>query len=306
MPSDINSTMAIAVCFGVLALGGTLVFPDSSRPQDRIQALRKHAVTHAFLSQWAISQMLALLPDRQIAFPALQHLRAVGSLASEALLETMRTRMTPFIFVSYGLTELGPVSIAGADTLARWPRSGGYVLPWVQVEVSGATGEVLSPGESGEIRIRVERGATEYHKDAHESAKKFRDGWFHTGDHGCISDDGLIFIEGRIDEMINLGGYKISPTYVEEVLARHPQVAEAVAFAARDDSATEFLAAAVVLNGDEIDVDDLSEYAEKHLGWGRPKQFFILLEFPRTPSGKTIRSAVVSNALQMKNNNSGG
>jgi acyl-coenzyme A synthetase/AMP-(fatty) acid ligase len=298
MPSDINFTMAIAVCFGVLSLGGTIVFPTSSRPEDRIHALKEHAVTHAFLSQWAITQMLDLLPEPRIAFPALEHLRPVGSLASEALLESLRIRFTPHIFVTYGLTELGPVSMADPETLRRWPRSGGHLLPWVTVEVLGPDGTTLPRGESGEIRVRVDRGATGYHGDALESDRKFRNGWFYTGDHGRVAEDGLIFIEGRIDEMINLAGYKISPVYVEGTLMLHPQVADAVAFVLQEGHSTEILAAAVISRPGGVDMADLSAHAEKHLGWGSPKRFFILSDFPRTPNGKAIRSEMAAAALR--------
>ena len=298
MPSDIHFTMAIAVCLGVLAQGGTLVFPASSRPQDRIRALTDHAVTHAFLSQWAISQMLPLLPEHPRAFPSLQHLRPVGSQVSDALLELLQARWTPRVFVTYGLTELGPVSMATPETLANWPRSVGHRLPWVQVEVFDATGQMLPPGASGEIRVRVERGATHYHDDPQESARKFHDGWFCTGDHGRVCEDGLIFIEGRIDDMINLEGYKVSPACVEAVLMQHPQVVDAVVFVMREGDSAACLAAAVIAGAAEIDVVELSAYARTQLGWGSPKRLFVVPEFPRTPNGKVIRAEMASAVLR--------
>lgn len=299
MPSDINSTMAIAVCLGVLARGGTLVFPASSRPEDRIRALQEHAVTHAFLSQWAISQMLPLLPEHPWAFPALQHLRPVGSQVSEALLDLLQARWTPRVFVTYGLTELGPVSMATPATLASWPRSVGHRLPWVQVEVFDAAGQALPRGASGEIRVRVERGATRYHDDPQESARKFRDGWFCTGDHGRVCEDGLIFIEGRIDDMINLEGYKVSPACVEAVLMQHPRVVDAVVFVIREGDSAACLAAAVIAVAADIDVGELAAHARTQLGWGSPKRFFVVPEFPRTPNGKVIRAEMAAAVLRM-------
>ena len=177
MPCDINSAMGLALAIGVLKVGGTLVFPNSYLSRDRMAAINLHAVTHAFLSPWATSQMLAL-PDNGIAFPVLRHLRLVGSAPGEALLDALRSRSTPHVFVTYGLTEIGPVSMATPEILAVRPRSSGEILPWVQLDVVDETGEVLPPGRSGEIRVKVAHGPTEHYADAQKTARKFGDGWF--------------------------------------------------------------------------------------------------------------------------------
>lgn len=129
MPFDINHPMGLSLAIGVLTVGGTLVFPTTTSVADRIPPINLHGVTHIFLSPAFATQMLALLQDNGIAFPTLRHLRLVGSTPSEALLSAMRVRFTPHIFVSYGLTEVGPISVATPETLATWPRSAGKVQP---------------------------------------------------------------------------------------------------------------------------------------------------------------------------------
>jgi acyl-CoA synthetase (AMP-forming)/AMP-acid ligase II len=295
-PPDINSTMGLALVFGLLGLGGTVVLARSFRADDRLAAMRAHAVTHAFLSQWAATQMLDLLPEHGGALPALRHLRLVGGALSATTLAALRARATERLFLSYGLTELGPVSLATPDILARWPASTGKILPWVAVETVGDDGQALPAGQPGEIRVKVRGGPSAYWCDPLETARKFRDGWFHTGDLGRVGEDGLLFIEGRIDETINLGGYKINPLHVEDVLAGHPQVAQALAFAAAD-AGTPYLAAALVARTNRIDVADVARFAKRQLGWGAPRDYVILSEFARTPNGKPIRSAIVAAAM---------
>ncbi|MBI3903178.1 MAG: acyl--CoA ligase [Nitrosomonadales bacterium] len=301
MPFDINFALGFTFAIGALTIGGTVVFPNSSSPQDEMASINLHAVTHVFLPPAVITQMLALLPDDGVAFPSLKHLRSVGSATPPALLDALRARFTPNVFTAYGLTELGPVSIATPDILAVWPRSSGKILPWVQVDVLDESAQVLPLGASGEIRVKVEGMPTEYYGDAQETARKFRDGWFYTGDRGQITAEGLLFIEGRIDEVINLGGHKVNPVYMEEILARHPQVAEAAVFVMNDDAAVPFLAAALMPRVPEINLDDVAEHARRQLGLFQPKQFFIMQNFPRTPNGKLIRAELSATVSRVRN-----
>ncbi len=297
MPSDLNSTMAIALSFGALSMGACVVFPVSAHARDRIDALASHAVTHAFLSQWAITQMLALMPEHPDPFPSLRHLRPVGSRLSGGVLEALQRRCTKQVFVTYGLTELGPVAMATPQMLERWPHTAGAILPWVSLTVHDAAGQPMPPGQSGAIRVQIARTATQYHADPHESAKRFRDGWFETGDLGHLSTDGLLFIEGRLDDVINLDGYKINPAAVETVLVAHPQVAEAVVFSARDDAGAAYLSAALVLRGGPFELAALADYAAAQLGRSSPKRYVVVPSLARTPSGKPLRAEIAALAL---------
>ena len=108
-------------------------------------------------------------------------------------------------------------------------------------------GRLLPPGEIGEIVIRGPNVTAGYENNPEANAEAFANGWFHTGDQGTIDADGYLRVTGRLKEIINRGGEKISPREVDEVLMDHPAVAQVVTFAMPHDKLGEDVAAAVVL-----------------------------------------------------------
>jgi acyl-CoA synthetase (AMP-forming)/AMP-acid ligase II len=138
------------------------------------------------------------------------------------------------------------------------------------------------------------RGATvvdgyENNPAANEAA--FTAGWFRTGDEGMLDDDGYLFLTGRLKEQINRGGEKISPLEVDEVLLRHPAVAEAVTFAIPHDKLGEEVGAAVVLvDGESVTEGELKQYVRSHLAAFKvPKQIVFVTEVPKGATGKLQR-----------------
>jgi len=298
MPFNLNHPIGLTIALGVLTVGGTLIFSDDYESADVAKAIMLYGVTHNFVSPMMAAQMLAPLHHDGVAFPSLRHLRIVGGAPKEELLAGLRSRVTPNIFVSYGMTELGPVAMATPEILRELPHCAGKILPWVQLEVVDEAGARVASGLSGEIRVRIPGMPTAYHGDDATTQKKFRDGWFYTGDAGHVSDDGLLFIENRIDDVINLGGPKVNLVWLEKILERHPEVAEAVAFALENDAGVPYMAAAIIPRVGNVDIQKLGEYAEREIGWASPKTFFLMRDFPRNPSGKLLRAEVTALAVK--------
>ncbi len=298
IPFDLNFALGFVFAIGILTVGGVVVFPRSLKPQAQLQAINLYAVTHASIPPLMAVWLEALLPDHGLACPSLKHLRIVGDTPHRLLLDSLHAKLTPNIYVPYGLTELGPVSIATPEDLAACPNSSGKILPWAKVEILDEEGNSLPTGKQGEIRVAVKGMPTGYFNDPEQSATKFRDGWFYTGDQGRISDEGLLFIEGRVDETINLDGHKISPVHVEEILMRHPDVREAAAFALKNASGEHELVAAVIPRTDEIRQDELTQFAQQHLGIFHPRKFFVMRDLPRNTSGKLLRAEIPAAALK--------
>ena len=120
------------------------------------------------------------------------------------------------------------------------------------------------------------------------------DGWLHTGDLGHIDEEGFLYVRDRIDDMIVSGGENVVPAEVEEVLLRHPQVAEAAVIGREDPEWQQAVTAVVVLKSDaEVSPDELRRHCSESLaGFKVPKRVELASALPRTPSGKVMRRAL--------------
>ncbi len=147
----------------------------------------------------------------------------------------------------------------------------------------------LRAGAVGEVCVRGPAVVDGYRDDEAANETSFRAGWFRTGDSGSLSADGYLTLEGRIKELINRGGEKISPHEVEEALLSHPAVADAVAYAAPDEKYGERVAAAVVLCGDVSAAELAAHCAERLAPYKVPASIALLEAIPKGPTGKPQR-----------------
>jgi oxalate---CoA ligase len=130
-----------------------------------------------------------------------------------------------------------------------------------------------------------------YENNPEANARAFSDGWFRTGDQGVLDAEGYLQITGRLKELINRGGEKISPSEVDEVLMHHPGVHQAVTFAVNHASLGEEVAAAVVLHeGQRTTEHELKAFAAEHLAHFKvPRKILFVREIPKGPTGKVQR-----------------
>jgi acyl-CoA synthetase (AMP-forming)/AMP-acid ligase II len=152
-------------------------------------------------------------------------------------------------------------------------------------------GNLLAPGAIGEIVIRGENVTPGYENNPKANAEAFTNGWFRTGDQGTMDAEGYVTITGRLKEIINRGGEKVSPREVDEVLMDHPAVAQVVTFAIPHDKLGEEVGAAVVLReGAALTEKELREFAAKKLAdYKVPKKVLFLAEIPKGATGKLQR-----------------
>jgi acyl-CoA synthetase (AMP-forming)/AMP-acid ligase II len=192
---------------------------------------------------------------------------------------------------SYGMTEaahqmasnpLPPAKrIPGTVGLAAGP----------EIAIMDEKGNPLEAGSTGEIVIRGPSVMQGYQNNPSANADAFCNGWFRTGDQGTKSAEGYVTITGRLKEIINRGGEKISPREVDEVLMDHPSIRQVVTFAVPHDKLGEDVAAAVVLReGVTLAEKDVREFALKRLAdFKVPRKVIFLDEIPKGPTGKLQR-----------------
>lgn len=144
-------------------------------------------------------------------------------------------------------------------------------------------------GEAGEVCVRGASVVDGYLDNPEANASSFRGGWFRTGDVGVLSDDGYLTLVGRIKELINRGGEKISPYEVEAVLLEHPHVAEAAAYPVPDEKYGEQVGAVVVVTT-AVSAGELLDYcAQRLVSFKVPAQLAIRPQIPKGPTGKVQR-----------------
>ena len=155
----------------------------------------------------------------------------------------------------------------------------------------GASGILTEADAVGEVVIRGPNVTRGYENNPKANTEGFTDGWFRTGDQGLLDGEGYLTITGRLKEIINRGGEKISPREVDDVLMDHPAVAQVVTFALPHAKLGEEVAAAVVLReGAEADPQEIRAFAAERLAnFKVPKTVLVLDEIPKGPTGKLRR-----------------
>ncbi|MEK9776578.1 MAG: acyl--CoA ligase [Quisquiliibacterium sp.] len=192
---------------------------------------------------------------------------------------------------SYGMTEAAHQMAANPlPPRARKPGTVG-IAAGPEVAIMDELGALLPVGTVGEVVIRGENVTPGYENNPKANAEAFTDGWFRTGDQGVMDDEGYLTITGRLKEIINRGGEKVSPREADEVLMDHPSVAQVVTFAIPHDKLGEEVGAAVVLReGAQLSEKELREFAAKRLAdFKVPRKVLFLGEIPKGATGKLQR-----------------
>ncbi len=190
---------------------------------------------------------------------------------------------------SYGMTEASH-QIA-SNPLPPQERKLGTVGPAAGPEIAilGHDGILLGPGRCGEVVIRGETITSGYLSPETAKSTAFHDGWFRTGDEGRVDEDGYLSLTGRLKEMINVGGEKVAPAELDELLIQHPAVAEAVAFSVPCRTLGERIYAAVVLRG-EVREAELRDFLRARLARFKvPEKIIFVESIPRGTTGKVQR-----------------
>ena len=213
-----------------------------------------------------------------------------SSMPPQVIKELEATFGAPLI-EAYGMTEATHQMASNPlPPVARKPGTVGRAAgPEVAIMLDG---RLLSPGETGEIVIRGPNVTRGYENNPKANAEGFHDGWFRTGDQGVMDAEGYISITGRLKEIINRGGEKVSPREVDELLMDHPAVGQVVTFAMPHPKLGEEVAAAVVLRDGATPVTEreLQDFVGKRAAdYKVPKKILFMEEIPKGATGKLQR-----------------
>jgi len=213
-----------------------------------------------------------------------------SALPPQVMAELERTFGVPVI-ESYGMTEAAH-QMASNPLAPRLRKPGSVgIAAGPELAIMDEAGKLLQAGQTGEIVIRGANVTPGYENNPAANQAAFTQGWFRTGDQGFLDSDGYLFISGRLKEIINRGGEKISPREVDEVLLDHPAVTLAVTFAVPHPILGEDLAAAIVLKPNaSVTTREIREFAARRLAdFKVPSQVLLVDEIPKGPTGKVQR-----------------
>jgi len=191
----------------------------------------------------------------------------------------------------YGLTETcGPACILDAENATAKIGSTGKAFFHTDVRLARPDGNDCAVGEAGEILVRGPHIMREYWNRPDATAETIVDGWLHTGDVGVADEDGFIYIQDRIKDMIISGGENVYPAEIEGVLMTHPQITEAAVIGEANEKWGESPFAIVVSNDESLSAEAVIAYCEEKLaGFKQPKRVEFTDQIPRNPSGKILK-----------------
>jgi acyl-CoA synthetase (AMP-forming)/AMP-acid ligase II len=286
--AGLSSSIGLQVLIFMLWRGGTAFFPGED-----VDRLMRAFVDFEVENMVAAPGSLAGLVESYEQDADLHHQwKAVlvgGSLLTPALADRVRRWICPTVLHAYGTTETGMVACASYQRIASIPGAVGHLLPGMSVEIVDDSGNVLPPDTEGTVRIHGPSDVRGYIGDPEQSRSAFRDGWFYPGDVGSLSSEKLLRILGRVKPVLNLGGEKVKPESIEEVVLSFEGIGQAAVFGATDVLGIEELWCAVVPRSAWNEHAVRMHCARTLPPELIPSRFVVVTELPLNATGKVDR-----------------
>ncbi|RYP75679.1 hypothetical protein DL769_003767 [Monosporascus sp. CRB-8-3] len=283
--------------------GGSLVVPPKFSATDFWRDFAAHGANW-YTAVPTIHQILLRHPA-PAPLPAIRFIRSCSSPLSPTVFHQLEATFKAPVLEAYAMTEAAHQMTSNPLPPAKRKPGTVGVGQGVEIRVLNPKGEEVARGAEGEVCIRGENMTAGYLNNPSANAEAFvahaqtGEKFFRTGDQGRLDEDGYLVITGRIKELINKGGEKISPIELDNALVRHPAVAEAVSFAVPDDLYGQEVAVAVVLKkGERLAEDELRAWAAERLAKFKvPKKIYFTEVMPKTATGK-IQRRIVAETMQ--------
>jgi acyl-CoA synthetase (AMP-forming)/AMP-acid ligase II len=281
---------ALQVCF---ALRATVVLQRRFEPKATAEALAEHGCQAMFAVPVMVQRMLEAGPPSRR--PPLRAVAVSGSALPGGLAPRFMDAYGDVLYNLYGSTEASWASIATPAELRRAPNTAGRPPRGTRVAILDPDGRTLPAGQVGRIFVGNDMLFEGYTSGA---GREVHDGLLSTGDLGHLDADGLLFVDGREDDMIVSGGENVFPSEVEDLLARLPQVWEVAVVGVPDAEYGQRLAAFVALHpGERLDADGVREHVRQRLArFSVPRDVHVVDALPRNATGKVVTRDLLRDA----------
>ncbi|OBX20421.1 acyl-CoA synthetase [Erythrobacter sp. QSSC1-22B] len=283
---------------GVMAMGAgaRAIVQSEFTPEGVLEAFEQGA-TRMFIVPAAL-QMVVQHPRAQTTdFSAVKYVfYGAAPIPLDLLREAVRTIPNAGFVQCYGMTETtgtiaalppGDHDLAGNERM----RSAGHAVPGTELKIVGEDGAELPCGQVGELAVKSPSNMIGYWNLPQATREALQDGWMHTGDAAYMDEDGYVFIQDRIKDMIITGGENVYPAQVESAIYGHPAVAEVAVIGVPDEHWGEAVKACIVAKpGEEVDPEAIIAWTRERLaGFKVPKSIDVIPALPRNQSGKILR-----------------
>jgi acyl-CoA synthetase (AMP-forming)/AMP-acid ligase II len=290
----------LAAFLAPLASGGTIILP----PKFSAHTFWRDFVAHGATWYTAVPTIHQILLKNPLPSPVpyIRFIRSCSSPLSPTTFHALESALKAPVLEAYAMTEAAHQMTSNPlPPLKRKPGTVG-IGQGVKVAILDLNTDTPKPqGEEGEICIRGPNVTSGYINNPAANASSFtKSGFFRTGDQGKLDEDGYLVITGRIKELINRAGEKISPIEVDNAIASHPAVAEAVSFAIENEMYGQIVGAAVVAKeGKTVSEKELRGWVEGKLARFKvPEKWFFTDVMPKTATGKVQRRKVAEEMLK--------
>lgn len=242
--------------------------------------------------------MIMLNMPRPSQMPRIRFIRSCSSALAPATFHKLETEFRAPVLEAYAMTEASH-QMTSNDLPPKKRKPGTVGRPQgVEVVILNENDKVLKPGQIGEISIRGENVTLGYAHNEKANEENFtkRENYFRTGDQGYFDPEGFLVLTGRIKELINRGGEKISPIELDGIMLSHPKVDEAVAFGVSDETYGQVVQAVVVLKkGEKLTYEELAKFiSERAAKFKVPSKIYFTDVLPKTATGKIQRRVIAS------------
>ncbi|KAL6349146.1 hypothetical protein AAG906_033802 [Vitis piasezkii] len=261
----------------------------------------------AYKATWytAVPTIHQIILDRHLSkpepsLPKLRFIRSCSASLAPSILARLEESFGAPVLEAYAMTEATHLMASNPLPENGEHKPGSVGKPVGQeMAILDENGVLQQPNVSGEVCIRGPNVTKGYKNNPEANKAAFSFGWFHTGDVGFLDSDGYLHLVGRIKELINRGGEKISPIEVDAVLLSHPDVAQGVAFGVPDDKYGEEINCAIIpREGSDLDESEVLRFCKKNLATFKvPKKVFMTDTLPKTATGKIQRRLVAEHFL---------
>lgn len=301
--SGIDGSFGFFPCWAILSGGRTVCFAPIGEAS--LLLVSSHRIDYIIASPQQTLELVALAEKGGgYQLDSMKAFRLGGGIVTKALISRIQGSFCPNVVISYGSTEAGPMAFASYDTIANVPGAVGIIAPWAELEIVDGAGNVLPPGVEGQVRARTPNILQRLAAEKPEKKVDIQNVWYYPGDIGRLTEDGILCISGRVDDVLNRGGMSISAVDLDETLRSRAGIADAAVCGVMGDTGILQIWAGVVPQPD-FDFDAFMQSLQEDEVLKRKldvnlDRVLVVERIPRTQVGKIKRNELREMLLREK------